>query len=163
MGSPSSSFFLEYSILFPSVLCVFIAYALTWVCGSYSQNVISGLSGASVGSGFSVTTWSPFLCLLPNSVKVLVWVQFTLFLAALPLAAGVAAASHRVSQYIWKGPLILVCTRGCVDEHIWALPSLSSAALFTIRLSLVLVSSRHRTCSHAPCVIRFLNSTVRWY
>ena len=68
-----------------------------------AQNVISGLSGASIGAGFSVSTWSPFLCLLPNSVATLVWVQFTVFLVAFPLAAAITALSLRVSVHVWKG------------------------------------------------------------
>ncbi len=72
-------------------------------CDALAQNVISGLSGASIGAGFSVSTWSPFLCVLPNNVSTLVWVQFTMFLAAFPLAAVITVLSLRVSSHVWKG------------------------------------------------------------
>ena len=66
------------------------------------QSVISGLSGAAIGGGFSVSTWAPYLCMLPNSVLALVLIQFTLLIAAFPLAAGLAHLSSRVSAYFWK-------------------------------------------------------------
>ena len=66
------------------------------------QTLLSGLSGAAIGGGFSVSTWAPYLCVLPSSVLSLVWAQFALFIAALPLAAGLAHLSPRVSTYFWK-------------------------------------------------------------
>jgi hypothetical protein len=66
------------------------------------QTLLSGLSGAAIGGGFSVSTWAPYLCILPSSVLSLVWAQFALFIAALPLAAGLAHLSPRVSTYFWK-------------------------------------------------------------
>jgi hypothetical protein len=66
------------------------------------QSVISGLSGAAIGGGFSASTWAPYLCVLPSSVLSLVWIQFALFIAAFPLAAGLAHLSSRRSAYFWK-------------------------------------------------------------
>ena len=66
------------------------------------QSVMSGLSGAAIGGGFSVSTWAPYLCMLPSSVLSRVWMQFVLFIAAFPLAAGLAHLSPRVSAYFWR-------------------------------------------------------------
>jgi hypothetical protein len=69
------------------------------------QNLISGLSGAAIGGGFGVSTWAPYLCLLPSRVASLVWAQLAMFLASFPLAAGLALVVPWLSAYFWKGAL----------------------------------------------------------
>lgn len=65
----------------------------------------SALSGAAVGAGFSVTTWSPWICVVGNDIVGQSWVQLILLLCVLPMAAAIAVLSVPISRCIWKGGL----------------------------------------------------------
>ena len=124
------------------------------------QNLVSGLSGAAIGAGFSVSTWAPYLCLFPSSVSSLVWIQFTLFLAAFPLAAGLAWLTPRVSVYFWKGGITAstVLSPGVFDH--FRVPYIFASTLRQHCCVLVCSKSHtiiifspilHHTCTAAIC------------
>ena len=77
------------------------------------RSAVASLAGGGVGGGFSVSTWSPWQCVLPADVAVQNWVQYVLLAAMLPAAGLVAACSKRVSAWLWKGECVLVSVCNC--------------------------------------------------
>lgn len=68
-----------------------------------AQVTVSALSGAAVGAGFSVSTWTPWVCVVGDDIVVQTWVQLILLISAIPLSFGIAVLSVPISRFIWKG------------------------------------------------------------
>lgn len=67
------------------------------------QRGVLSIAGASVGVGLGVTTWSPWLCLLPNdNFPAAVWVQVGVLASTFPIALLAAAYSQPFARAIWK-------------------------------------------------------------
>ena len=72
------------------------------------QSGVLGLAGAALGSGFSVQTWLPYPCVLPNTPSFLYWAQISSVLWLLPLALVCGALSLVMSGFIWRGAFLQV-------------------------------------------------------
>lgn len=68
-----------------------------------AQNGILSVTGAAIGLGTDLTSWSPWLCLLPsNRFSVIVWAQIGVGVSLVPLAALAALVSRPLADRIWK-------------------------------------------------------------
>lgn len=71
------------------------------------QGGVLSVAGASVGLGLGVTTWSPWLCLLPaDDFPAVVWVQVGIMVAVVPIAMLAAAYSQPLARAVWKRALL---------------------------------------------------------
>ena len=67
---------------------------------------VLSVSATAMGGGFGLTTWTPYLCLVPKDFFKSFWLQLSVPLIVVPVAACAAAVSIPLSKLLWKGAAV---------------------------------------------------------